>query len=240
MTRVFRPYRLINSQERQFLQKTLEQALVTWNTDYALYQLSCRIEKSAKPTTGDQTVFWSDDGNQPLVLCTDADYSLISYGLFGEMDTAYAPVCESFFQILLQQLSGSNRPLLQNALTRQQQTEWFYPGAPFLALTLMAGDCSKTLYWHPQWVLSRLPATKLSHRPLTALTDALDDQILAGHVELAPFSLPLSTLLNLQRGNVIKTDHPLSEPLWLKTNHQTLCQVDLGKTESCKSILIKS
>ena len=97
-----------------------------------------------------------------------------------------------------------------------------------------------TLYLHPQWVLQALPPHEIVQKPTGNLHDALDPQLLHWHVELSPVSLQLEDMIRLQVGDVIRTDHPLTMPLLLKNNQQTVCHVEIGETNHYKSIQITS
>ena len=64
---------------------------------------------------------------------------------------------------------------------------------------------------NPQWVLAALPKS-ITKKPITRLHEALSTQEVDLQVELTPLKLKLADIIRLHVGDVIKTDHPITEP----------------------------
>ncbi len=119
-------------------------------------------------------------------------------------------------------------------------SEWFYSGSPSLAMNLNSGSHLMTLYLHPQWMMKKIARPMRSLKPKVHLEEALSNQRLQCQVDLTPLSLKLNDVINLRVGDVIKTDHKLTDSLLLKHKQQAICPVELGETNLFKSIQIAS
>lgn len=215
MTSTFKPYRLINALELQSLQQDFDNTLQHWNKEHALFPLSCRLDLG--PT-------------KPSQIINSHDISTIKHSLFGDESTCFDAIAEDLFTTLLNQLFGTQ--------PKAPVDDWFYPGSPALTLTLSCSDKTMQLYIDPQWVLNALPSHTYRKPSATPLQDALATQQIKLHVELTSLPLSLSEILRLQVGDVIKTDHPITEPAQLVQHDLPICSVDIGKFNSYKSIQI--
>ena len=212
MKPIFKPYRLINRSELNALQQTVEQKLQVWNDAHALFPLSCTLTL-IKP--------------KPAAIC---DLSIIKHSLFGDQSDCFNTLTQMLFNELLTQLPGIQSIPLQE--------DWFYKGSPSLTLTLINACGSMPLYLDSQWVLKNLPTCQSSTIPPVRLHEALASQDVVLHIELNPLPLKLADILRLQIGDVIKTDHPTTEPVKLTHQQQDICTVDIGESNQYKSIQI--
>lgn len=220
-----KPYRLINCTELSALKQDFEHALQAWNKVHALFPLSCHLSRNPKRPNSREL----DDMDKSRL-------SLIKYSLFGDKSDCFDTVANALFSSLLEQLSGSSTCMLNRDSTHTM-TDWFYTGAPTLGLMLTCAGETTTLFMDPQWVLDALPATDCSKKSIIPLDDALATQALDLHVTLNPLPLKLADILRLQVGDLIKTDHPIAEPMTLTYQQQTICNVNIGKSNVNKSIL---
>lgn len=228
-----KPYRLINNSELAHLQQTFECKLQIWNDMHALFPLSCLLSRNPKrPVSSVLEV--CDDTNYRIALLDKSCLSMLKHSLFGAPSDCFNDVTEVLFDALLSQLLGNThvrgpaKPVIE---------DWFYTGSPTLALTLTCASEAITLYLHPKWVINTLPAKPASKKVTASLHEVVAAQHIELQVELNPLSLKLSDIMQLHVGNVIKTDHPITEPMKLMNKHHTICNVDLGKSASSKSIL---
>ncbi|MFC3909492.1 FliM/FliN family flagellar motor C-terminal domain-containing protein [Legionella dresdenensis] len=228
-------YRLINSHELNQLNQYFAARLQIWNEQYALFALGCHLSVQPKPElTGAKPLIARNDGDM-LALIDSEDWSTLQYCLFGDNAGCFTAISRKMFINLLEYLTEAVEIDLQSQAIDYQ--DWFYPGAPTLMLTLTSAVQSLNLHFHPLWVLNRLPKFKADKTP-PDLNSALNEQKLQLAVELLPLKLPMQSIMRLQVGDVIKTDHPLVKPLLLKGQHQPVCQVRAGQIQSQKSIQI--
>lgn len=235
MTKRFKPFRLINELELRKLEQDLSNNLQVWNTEFALFPLSLKLDCNPKPqAVAGGSVFVAD--NQAVALLPEQNLSVLMHCLVGDLSDCFADISNSLFLTLLQRLFGTG--LIENCASVHD--EWFYTGSPSLALTLRSGEYSLNIYLHPQWVLHALPRNEQPSIPKIPLQEAFDSQVLHCQVELHPLTLQLDKLLRLKPGDVIKTDQSLATPMLLKHQQQTICQATPGETNQSKSIQIVS
>ena len=221
----FKPYRLINGIERSLLQQRFEQQLLPWNEQHALFPLSIRLRLS--PTTApQQNVCWA---KAQATWCTP-DLSMIQNSLFGDESPCFHRVTETLFNALITDLFG-DEPL-------DPIEDWFYPGTPSLTLTFVSADQTKAVYLHPQWVIKALPAHQTAKQSTVSLHQALATQSIPLNVDLMPITLNVSDILRMQIGDLIKTDHPVTEPAALFYEQTSIASVEIGESNSYKSIQI--
>ena len=233
-----KPFRLINSQELEQLQHRFDNNLRLWNEEHALFALNCHLRCTHKIGQLDNEFVTLTEQDQPVALLAKHDFPAIKHCLFGDIADCFNTISETLSIKLLIQVLGLK--WLQQETASPILNDWFYTGTPSLTLIVSGDTQSMTVYLHPQWVLDVLPKHPLINKSTDNLDDALETQLLLWHVDLNPVVLPLANMLQLQVGDVIRTDHPLTMPLLLKTEHQTLCQVDIGETNQYKSIQITS
>ena len=227
MNSIFKPYRLINDMELATLQQSFDTALQGWNNLHAMFPLSCRLGLGpTKPANHDHC--WAKA--QPTCKTDNHDLSVIKQSLFGDQSDCFNTLAEALFMDLLNQLLGTQSP--------EPMDDWFYTGTPSLTLTLCCAGKTIALYLHPEWVLDALPLQTLSKKQLSTLDQALTTQPVNLNVELNPLSLKLADILRLSIGDVIKTDHPITEPAQLSHQNKSICNVEIGISNSYKSIQI--
>lgn len=211
MTSKFKPYRLINDLELNAFQQAFERKLQAWNDEYAVFPLSCTFSRK------------HSNKSEPRPL---NDLSLIKHSLFGDQSDCFNIPSETLFATLLTQLFGTQPWALDT------------DDAPLLTLNLQNASGCISLHLHPEWVLNHLPAYDAPKTPPIALHDALAPQTIPLHVVLNPLPLKLADVMRLQVGDVIKTDQLITEPLTLAHKKNSICNVDIGKSTSYKSIQI--
>jgi len=242
MTDTIKPFRLINECEIKRLQQTIASNLSLWNEQYAMHALSLTLRAKCKPPQCDNYRLFITDTGQPVALLLTEDLSVLTHCLFGDLSECFNPISEIHLITLLNQLLGTESLQPQPVGKREGfiHETWFYKGAPTLRLTLSEAQYFLTVYLHPQWVLQALPKAKKIQKPKSDLQKALASQVLHCQIELAPLPLALNDVLQLQPGDVIKTDHPLSSLLLLNHQQQTICHVEIGANNYFKSIQIAS
>lgn len=238
----FKPFRLINDREIKELQQSFSQSVLLWNEQYALFPLSCSLGRIPNTHHIDKGYVLGTEQKQPIALLTHFDLSTIKTCLFGDESECFDAISQPFFIGLLNQLLGTHSLEIQasDGTEAFRLKEWFYAGAPSLILTLKSAAQSMRLYLHPQWVLNALSPHETMQKSISHLCEALDPHVLRCQVDLNPVSLPLEDIIRLQVGDVIKTDHPLTAPLLLQQNQQTVCHVEIGEIDHYKSIQITS
>lgn len=217
---LIKPYRLINDIELAWLQKKIQLALQEWNDTHALFPLSCKL--SLAPTTTLNDDEWATAQLSQL--------SVIKHCLFGDNSNCFNHSAKTLFLKLLNTLFGTQLP--------DPKKDWFYTGSPSLTLTLRCINKTMALYLNPQWVLATLPSTHVNEKPVSTLQEALSSKRVQLQVELTPLRLKLTDVMQLNTGDVIKTDHPIHEPAYLSHQKKHLCNVDIGQSNSFKTIKI--
>jgi hypothetical protein len=163
--------------------------------------------------------------------------SLIKQSLFAEQANCFDAVSETLFLELLKGLFASDYLALQSLTIPIK--EWFYPGSPCLPMTLSNEAATLRLYLHPRWVLSKLPQSENKPQILRKRSTALDAQELLFRVELSPLKLSLGKVMCLQVGDLIKTAHSLDKPLILLAQQEKICEVELTKNQTYKSVQLR-
>jgi len=208
----FKPYRLINDPELKMLQQEFDNKLQRWNDEHAMFPLTSILGRSTQHADFTR------------------DLSIIKQSLFGDESNCFNALTETLFKELLNQLLGTQ--LLDPI------EDWFYTGTPALTLTLCCAGKTMTLYLHPQWVLNALASENNPKKPISTLHQALSAQHIDLHIELNPVPLKLTDIARLSVGDIIKTDHPITKPAKLSHQQKPICSVDIGESNSFKSIQI--
>ena len=238
MTKQLKPFRLINDSELKFLHDDIKQKLDRWNAEYALFPLSFNLNRLSKINIKSHQAAIMLTENKPLALLMPDDDHLMKHCLFGDESACFNNASELLFIDLLKDLLGVTTLTRQSHSQLINSEDWFYKGSPALSLIFNSGSHIMTLYLHPQWVLAALPIRAFTLTSLEHFETALMSQTLDLHVELTPITLRVEDIMQLQIGNVIKTDHPLNQALQLKHQHKTLDYCQLGEQQSFKSIQI--
>lgn len=220
-----KPFRLINQRESLFLEATLSRRLKEWCDRYAINPLSCHISLNTEAAEDVASIRHYASDNTPICLSSSKASSFIQQVVFGQIAKSFDAIAEQLHIDLLNLLCDTTSLHQQVTFDR---LDWFYKGSPCISLSIESNDASLVLYFHPTWVINALPQTE-SLTPLTPLNEALNEASLTMHVVLNSFTLPLSNISQLQVGDVIKTDHPLSTPLSLTHVCNTICHVELGE-----------
>lgn len=223
-----KPFRLINASELRHLQGCFTERLAIWNENYALTPLSCQLSYPLKHCTLNNPHAFIDETNQPVALCEENNSNFINQHVFGR---DFDDVSNTLLLSLLNQLFNTTSLQYQ---PDARINEYVYTGSPSLALTIESITC----YLHPQWVINALPQHPITPKPLNLLDDALASEVLPLAVALNPIGLRVSDIMALQVGDVIQTDHPLSMPLLLQYQKNTLCNVDIGRNNQTQTIQI--
>ena len=204
--------------------------------------LNCSLNSNPIfPQNDDREVYLFTSLDQPAVLADKHELSTLNLCLFGDTSSLFDSTSESLILHLVSQLLGINH-LQYSCLSSSSinKAEWFYHGAPCVAIVLSIGDNNLHFYMHPQRVLESLQSPTYQPKPKAELQDALSSHRVHCQVELDAFSLQVKDTLNLQVGDVIQTDHLLCASLFLKHQQQTICQVEPGRIQQHKSIQIVS
>ena len=236
MNKKYRSYRLINRSELQELRACLSKNLAEWNQRYALFPLVLELISKPQAPCENSSMVWGD-AQQGVALISQKSTAIMTRCLFGDESDCFSTISNELFIELLEQLLE-----ISNLKPRPEDghKEWFYTGAPTLKITLKGTHESLDIYLHPEWALSRLPVVRYSNKSaIKPIQDALDPESISLNVTFLPFSLSLDDLMCLQVGDVIKTDHLLTNPLVLQLNSQKMAQVDIGENNHQKSIQIR-
>lgn len=234
----FKPFRLVNDHEVGQLQQIINEHLHLWNEQYALFPLSVQVKKPDKPRL-DGAAGWRFSAEQAVcALVLQNDLSALNDCLFGDVSFCFTAISETLLLTLFQQLLAN--PALQQQPLTDSYDDWFYTGSPVLSLILTSQCYSLLAYLSPKWVMQALNTPKQHQKPLTTLHNALANTTLDCQVTLPVIPLRLRDLLDLQPGDVLKTEHPLTKPLTLKHQQHVISEVELGTHHDHKSIQLVS
>ncbi|MDI9817548.1 MULTISPECIES: FliM/FliN family flagellar motor C-terminal domain-containing protein [unclassified Legionella] len=232
-----KPYRLLSPHERQTLQQHFLKVIDQWNQEYPAKPIHCQLTSAHKPEKPDKLRLLQQH-ERPLALVDSCYLSFMNDCHFLSTADCFDDVSENLFISLIKQLLTVEDPAW--AMGSINTEDWFYPGSPCLALEFTSDHSHFDLYLHPEWVLAQLP--DYQYQPASALGklhDALAEEHLELQVVLEPFDLPVNQLLNLQVGDLIKTDHRLTLPLHLQHEQKIVATVDIGQNQTYKSIQLR-
>jgi flagellar motor switch/type III secretory pathway protein FliN len=255
---MIRPYRLINKSELQALNEAFNQVLQQWNEEYSLLPLSCCLSLPPKSVDRDPKAIVKNPSQAPTTPikshhCTLAHIekkylTVINLALFGQDELCFNPSSHALFLILLQQLFHTECSISDPSdliITTESKVDileaqnYVYSGSTCLLLTLNCGVVSTRLILNPDWVYQQLPKHQTNTTPLNTLEQALDHKTITLNAELLPIRLPLKQLVNLEIGDVLTSDHSLSQPLRLTQKQQLIAQIELASMAEHKSIILK-
>jgi len=233
---MIKPYRLINSLEMAGLNHHFNQVLQEWSEEYA--QKSLTMTLSAPPEQYKLPKACPIFAEGELLALIDDDYlNRINNLLFGENHSCFNATSSELLLLLIQRLFKVDHCLLEPG--HQPSPHWIYKGSTCLLLHLGSAQVHLSLIINPDWIYQNLTPICLGKNHLDSLDEALTKEVLNLNLESIPLSLPINQLINMQIGDVITTDHPLTTPLRLMQNEQLIAQVDLGQSSPYKSIMIK-
>lgn len=232
-----KPFRLINHSELSMIQQQFNNKLQLWNDEYAQFPLTCELSLTTIQDKPHQACHCISTQQRPIALMINNDLSMIRYCLFGDTADCFHGVSHAIFLKLVQTLLDSEA--LQIELNLNQPEAWFYTGSPSLHLKLQCNqDESISFFLHPQWVINALPQHSSTLKPTCSLDTLFDPYPVKLEIELNPTSLTLAEITQLEVGDVIKTDHPITSPLRLKHTEKTICHVHLGEHNHTHTIQI--
>lgn len=235
MNTLFKPYRLINADEVQTLQRRFNTAIVHWNETYSTKCIQVQLTPTtANPIKEDEELFLLHHHNQSIALLENHYVSFITSALFDEQSISFNDAGHAVFMILIDDLFSLES--VQKISNTTCINDWFYPGSPGLTLTLTHNQHRLNLYLDPDWIINQLPKPQKSMQALSPLKQALSAQVIHLDVQFESLYLSISQLLTLQIGDLIQTDHVLSAPLHLNHQQHSLFQVNAGQVQENKSI----
>lgn len=231
-----KPYRLINSAQLDKLYALFADTLELWNQNYSLHPVTLGISVPT-PNNVNTYCYYVKDAQEQILACIPDDYyHLLNQALFGEQDDAYKPCSEELFLRLLAELFHTEACSMQ---TVDKQLSWLYPGSAAVVLHFSCTSSTCSILVNPAWVHQALPLKKKQQQNLSSLDEALAKKNLRLSVELDSMTISLQQLLDLQIGDVIKTDHQCSDRLRLVYEQKTYATTELGALATTKSIIIK-
>lgn len=247
---MIRPYRLINVQEMDELNQHLTQVIQDWNKEYALIPFDVHLTAPPKEYVVNQNVPILAD-NQTVATIEQHYLELINQLLFGENKPCFDSTSKDLFLILLCKLLKLEECTINNLTT--PTPDWFYKGSTCLLLTLSIHSSQDhtlntkediplntlTILLSPEWVYQSLAPYQNLKNNLASIDEALSERLLTLNLELNSLSLPINQLINLQIGDVITTEHPISTTLKLTQAEQLIAEAELGQSAFHKSIVLK-
>lgn len=221
-----KPFRFLNKQSVTTIYQKMLPGFQAWHTHYACKELTFSLEKSAEDPelTPLETI-------HPAVQAEKNWYGIFSLCLFGEDNPAFYTACEKIASHLFTHLG------LQE-FTDPPTKDWFYTGSSCLTMHLSCDNKSVNWYLHPDWVYNQL-SEKSVGAPLVSLEKALHQETITLEALLQPFALSLHTLLDMETGDLLQTDHALSQPLQLTLHSRIVAEARLAETTTHPSILIE-
>jgi hypothetical protein len=230
-----KPFRLINSSELAMITEHLTLVINQWNQRYSATPVTPTLTLPSKGYTINST--WLIQASGQHIAIVENDYlSSINHTLFGENNACFNATSNELFLKLLNQLFKTTCEITHADLF---SPGWIYPGSTCLRLTLTCQQSKIDLILNPDWVYQLLSPPKIANTNVYSLDEALTKQNVALNVELLPTRLPIKQLLNLQVGDVITTDHPITKPLTLTQNNHLVAAADLGQSTHYKSITLR-
>lgn len=231
-----KPYRLINSSELKKLTEHISALVSAWNHEYCLHDFEVQL---SKPDAKDKNaaLLIQDDLAQPLALLDATYLNAVQHALFGIQDPSLDEVSTLIFSRLIETLFNAQHNLITHH--NEEAHKWLYAGSTALMLQLQSQEHSLSILLHPDWVYKELPLQKSHASTLSSLDDALSKESVTLELQLSPMILPMGQLFQLQIGDVIKSDHPITSPLHLMQEQERVALAQLGQAASHKSIILK-
>lgn len=232
---MLKPFRFINSSERNELEQYFYRVVQEWNHEYSLIPFTINLAGPPPDLCIDASLTISNE-NQPLALIDKNYLSIINHVLFNQNAPCFDSLSQELFNRLLEQLFEIPRCTVQ---TTTNKPAWFYPGTTCLTLTLSTDNSHLLLILNPDWVYQQLPQIKNIKNNMIHPDKSIEDQKITLNVELDSITLFLNQLLNLQKGDVIATDHQITSPMRLTFQEQLITHAELGQSLHHKSIILK-
>ncbi|MCL9682640.1 FliM/FliN family flagellar motor C-terminal domain-containing protein [Legionella maioricensis] len=233
---MIKPYRLINSFEMGQLNQHFTQVIRSWSNEYARTPLIMNLAPPPDNYSINNGLHILTE-KDPLAIIEKHYIGIFNQILFGENEPCFNSVSQELMYILLYQLFKVEHCVIEEVV--QPSPNWFYRGSTCLILTLSINQNNVTIILNPDWVYQCLSPNETLKNNLCPLDEALAEQTLALNLELLPLNISIKQLLNIQAGDVIVTEHPITTPLRLTRNNQVLAQTELGQSSHYKSILLK-
>ncbi len=233
---MIKPFRLISSSEMTELNTHFAQVINDWNQEYTMIPILINLEKPPHDyVLHDGFTIISED-NQ-LAVVEEHYLDVFNYILFGENNSCFNAISRELLLILLNRLLKTDECCITE--TQPLTPNWFYRGSTCLFLTLSTNQNAVRIILSPEWVYQNLSPYQTIKHSLCSLDDVLAEETVNLDVTLLPVNLPIEQLLTIQVGDVLVTDHLLSDSLRVTHNDQVLALADLGQSTQQKSILLK-
>lgn len=218
------------------LARHFEEQLTHWNNTYSFTPLSIELSLPPKGYHADYGLIIH--AHDVPVASIDKEYlPLVNHSLFGIHDDCFNPSGEELFQVLIKQFLKKEHCAVSTHECSIQ--EWFYRGSTALILTLSCNTNKVTMALHPDWVYQNLLPSQNNKKNRESLDEAVAQQPLSFTLLLNTLTLPLNQLMALKKGDVIATDHLISEPLKVTQHEHFIAHAELGQSSLYKSIVLK-
>jgi hypothetical protein len=229
-----KPFRFITSKECARLEEEWKQYVDSWNLLYALSLIKCKVMPVSPPISWEQGYLLTSYEGEPLAWLEKEYSSFFQWSLFKEVHPVYAPFSEKLAFVLFAKLFAQK---VEYILQKGQEKDWFYPGSPCLWVRFFVAQQTLSLYLHPSWVIKKMGWHTDSSLPIASIHIALAKAIFPLDIVIPGVSLPAKSLLQLQQGDVITTDHHSKAPVLLQGKIPYLWGY-LGKSQEYKSITL--
>jgi flagellar motor switch/type III secretory pathway protein FliN len=234
---MMKPYRLINAVELQEIKLHFVTTLVQWNEEYSITPLNVLSLTAAPKTYSVPDALVIDVDGTPITLIENDYLGAMNQALFDDNQLCFNSTSEKIFFILLARLLKTEQCV--RSKTPKPSLDWFYPGSTSLVLTLVCNTHRFILTLSPKWVYQQLPKRTPVTTNLHSLDEALAEHRVTLNLELAPSTLTVHNLANIQVGDVFSSDHLVTAPFRLTKGNQLVAEAELGQSSHHKSILLK-
>ncbi|KGP63305.1 hypothetical protein EP47_09235 [Legionella norrlandica] len=232
-----KPYRLINRSELEVIKQHCLGIITRWSNEFCLVSPGLELSKPQTLSPLFQG-FLIKNNDRPLAIVENHYLSFVNELLFGTDKSCFDSVSQTIFADLLKQLFTTEPCFILEP--EEELPNWFYPGSSSLLLTFSIGYRQLQLILSSDWVNQQLPSIKSTTSETISFDKTIEEQIVTLTVELDSIKLPLEQLINLQSGDVVTTDHLISQPLRITRKKQLIAQGKLGQSSLHKSILLKN
>ena len=220
-------YLIWKSSELDFLSRQLQGMLDTWRAQYLPHQrlsLTCMnayvLNTANEMTTAQDTYNWLIQGR------SYPDNQAYNHELMSR-------VFQRYWQTLLNSWQAeSEYPL--GEIRRGQ-------GDGVVAI-IITNDISQTVYWLPTDIAHLMINRKMHLSQSRSITkeDFLALKQMPLRAELNPFSIDMTTLSTLERGDVLVSEQNITEPFLLCRENQSLAKVQLYRSATNKVVTVVS
>lgn len=229
-----KPFRMLTSMEEKQLDQHIRETFNQWLQQYALMEADVYQSKDINYPLTQALV---NKSQQALIVLSKNWLQFWTELLFDCDADVFYPTTKNIVLSYFNDLAGES--LLMDEAYYSGDL-WQYFGTPAQSFCFKSKNSETMMVLSPDVVLKRLGTSKTSAKPLTPITECIDEKSLSFDVECSLGHITLQDIRQLQAGDVLVSDIPVGSPIYLTHDGQKQAEVVLGQQSGKKSIKIRS